>query len=240
MRMLENKTVLIVGGSSGIGLGIAKAALEAKANVMIASRSQKKLDQALTDLNHERAKAFSVDLMDGSSIAQLFDVVGRIDHLLIPASEVVFEPFESISIDAAKRSFDSKFWGPFNIVRAALPNMNQSGSITLFSGVAGQKPAKGTEVVTAINNAIDGLAKALAISLSPIRVNSISPGLIDTPVYKNYDKKVMDEIFDNFSKQLLIKRYGRAEEVASTAMYLMTNDYVTGTTQMIDGGRDVL
>jgi len=239
MQTLKNKTVLVVGGSSGIGLAIAKASAAIGAKVIIASRSEKKLAKALQTLSGDQVKAISVDITNSSSIEKLFSKTGKIDHMQISASEVTFEPFETISIDTAKRSFESKFWGPFMLVKAALPHISKEGSMTLFSGIAGQKPAKGAEVVSAINNAIDGLAKALAISLSPVRVNSISPGLIDTPIYKNFDKKVMEEIFDVFSKQLLVKRYGLAEEVASTAIYLMTNHYVTGTTQLIDGGRNV-
>src|SRR3990167_5408495 len=167
-----NEKILIVGGSSGIEMATAQVALDKNYDVIIASRSIDKLEKAKRALNHKNVNAHEVDTRDEKSIAQLFQSIGKINHLVITGSEVQFGNIRNSTTEDAKNSFDSKFFGPFRMIKEALNFIESNGSITLFSGAAGAKPRNGTEILSAINGAVDSFSRALAISLSPIRVNS--------------------------------------------------------------------
>jgi len=228
------KRILIIGGSSGMGLATAKLAAKHH-EVIIASRSQAKLDNAKKEIDGKAVSTAIVDTRDEVSIKKLFQFLGKIDHLVMPGSEVQFGNIKNSTVAVVKESFDSKFFGPFRMVQVALNYLNPEGSITFFSGGAGTKPQKGTEILSAINAAVEGFAKALALSLAPIRVNTIAPGIIDTPVYDGIDEATKN-LFKQFTDSLLIKRMGTAEEAAKAALYLIDNDYVTGTVMYVDGG----
>ncbi|MDF1796716.1 MAG: SDR family oxidoreductase [Coxiellaceae bacterium] len=235
---LEGKKIVIIGGSSGIGLAIAEACIEQGAEVIIASRNKQKLAKANITLNNA-AKTYAVDLTDESSIKSLFKSIGPIDHLQITGSEVSFGELDTLSVEDAKNSFDSKFWGAYQAVKIGHKQISPEGSITLYSGGASQRPNKSSVALTSLNSAVEGLGRALAISLSPIRVNVISPGITMTPLFENMGKDVIDQVFDTYSPQLLVKRYAEASEVAKTATYLMNNAYVTGAIELVNGGLSV-
>ncbi len=149
-----------------------------------------------------------------------------------------FGNIRNSTVQDVKNSFDSKFFGPYRVIQEALNFIEPNGSITLFSGTAGTKPENGTEILSAINGAVDSFSRALSISLSPIRVNSIAPGIIDTPVYAGIDENTK-KLFKQFTDNLLVKRMGYASEVAEAVLYLINNKYVTGTTLYVDGGHVV-
>lgn len=230
--------ILIIGGSSGMGLATAKFALNKNYEVIIASRSAEKLATAAKTITHPNLRTHVVDTRDEASIQKLFDDLGRIDHLVLSGSEVNFGDIRTSTVASVKESFDSKFFGPLRTIQRALDYLSAHGSITLFSGTAGTKPEKGTEILSAINGAVDSFAHALAKSLAPIRVNSIAPGIIDTPVYDSIDANTR-AMFQQFTESLLVKRMGTAQEVAQAVLYLIENKYVTGTTLYVDGGHVV-
>ncbi|MDF1760801.1 MAG: SDR family oxidoreductase [Coxiellaceae bacterium] len=235
---LEGKKILIIGGSSGIGLAIAQAGLAQGAKVIIASRNKQKLAKANAALNNS-AQTHAVDLTDESSIKSLFDTVGTIDHLQITGSEVSFGELDTLSIEDAKQSFDSKFWGAYLAVKIGHHHVSPDGSITLYSGGASQRPNKSSVALTALNSAVEGLGRALSVALSPIRVNVISPGITMTPLFEEMGQEVIDQVLETYGPNLLVKRYAEASEVAKTAAYLMDNAYVTGTIEMVNGGLSV-
>ena len=168
-----------------MGLATAKLTVNNGFRVIIASRSQAKLDAALNKIDSQNATAYRVDTLDEKSTAELFEKVGIIDHLVITAAETDFLSIKTSSANEVKGLFDSRYFGPFRVIQAALEHMDPAGSITLFSGTAGVKAIKEYEVLASISAAIDGLARTLALTLAPIRVNSISPGLIDTPAIRS-------------------------------------------------------
>ena len=124
-------------------------------------------------------------------------------------------------------------------IKHARKTLSKEGSITLYSGAASQRPNKDSVILTALNSAVEGLARALSIALTPIRVNVISPGITMTPLFENMGQEVVKQILDAYKATLLVKRYATADEIAKTAIYLMSNDYVTGSLQMVDGGMSV-
>lgn len=235
---IKNQKIVIVGGSSGIGFSIAKAALEEGANVVIASRSADKLRHAKERLNN-RVETFETDIRDFSQLASLFKKIGTFDHLQITASEISFGEFATLSIQDAKSAFDNKFWGPYQTVKAALPYLSQQGSITFYSGAYSQLPkTPGASVIAAINSAIEGLGRALALELSPIRINTITPGIVDTELFTNLgmDTEQRVNFFNDITAGQVIKRPAQPEEIAQSALYLMRNTYSTGNTLFVDGG----
>jgi len=231
----QGKRIVIVGGSSGMGLATAKAAAAEGARVVIASRSEEKLRKAEAQIQG-KVEVFTVNVMDEQSVKALFDAVGEFDHLATPGNEAVMGRFLELDTRAARAAFDSKFWGQYHSARYGAPKMPPGGSITFFAGAYSQKPTPGASVVTAINSAVEGLGRALAVELSPIRVNVISPGVVDTPLYGRMPEEKRAAMFNTVASSLPAKRIGKPEDIAQTVLYLMGNGFTTGSTLYVDGG----
>jgi NAD(P)-dependent dehydrogenase (short-subunit alcohol dehydrogenase family) len=233
--LFAHKRLVIIGGSSGMGLATAKAATAAGAQVVIASRSWEKLDKARREIGGD-TEAVSLDVRDEAAIQAFFDQVGEFDHLTTPGSEVAGGPFLTRDTAAVRADFDSKFWGQYLAAKYGAPHIRPGGSIVFFAGIYSQRPSAGVAGIAAINSAIEGLARALAVELAPIRVNAVSPGLIDTPIFAGMSKKDRDEMFQQFAAAAPLNRVGRPEEIAQTVLYLMANTLATGSTLYVDGG----
>lgn len=232
---LQGQRIVIIGGSSGIGLAAAQLGSTEGASVVIASRSEEKLRGAKEKIGGT-VETFTVDVTEEESVKQLFDRVGEFDHLATPGNEAAMGPFLKIAIPKARGAFDSKFWGQYYAARHGAPKIRPGGSITFFAGIWSQRPAPGSSVVTAINSAIEGLGRALALELAPIRVNTISPGIVDTPIYAGMAPEKRETMFQAAAASIPIKRVARPEEIAQTVLYLMSNTYTTGSTLYVDGG----
>jgi NAD(P)-dependent dehydrogenase (short-subunit alcohol dehydrogenase family) len=230
---LEAQSIVIIGGSSGIGLAIAKEAVDAGADVTIAGRSQGKLDQARQAIAGDVATC-TVDLSDEDSVKRLFLQIGSFDHLVVTGSSVKTGPFRELSLADARASMDSKFWGQYLAARYA--QIRPKGSITLLSGILSRRPSAELSSLAAINAAVEALGRALAVELVPIRVNVVSPGLIDTPAYGGMPDEARKGMFAAVAKRSLVGRVGKPEDVASLAMELMCNGFMTGVVVDVDGG----
>lgn len=230
---LKDKKVVVIGGSSGIGFAIAKAALNESAHVIIASRSFEKLDSAFRELDR-KVETKSIDLLDTQSISDFFKEIGKIDHLIISASSVKTGQIKSLPMIDAEGTMKSKFWGPY--ICAKLANISSHGSILLFSGVLSRRPSVGLAILGAVNAAVEGLGRGLALELSPTRVNVLSPGLTDTPAYDGMPSQMKDTFFKSSAKKIPVGRVGKSEEIAAAAIMLMKNDFITGITLDVDGG----
>jgi NAD(P)-dependent dehydrogenase (short-subunit alcohol dehydrogenase family) len=145
-------------------------------------------------------------------------------------------PFLELDTQAARKAFDSKFWGQYHAAKYGAPKIRPGGSITFFSGIWSLRPIPRASVVAAINSAIEGLGRALAVELAPIRVNVVSPGVVDTPLYGGMSPDKREAMFKQVAASIPAKRIGKAEEIAQTILYLMTNGYTTGSTLCVDGG----
>lgn len=232
---LAGKKIIVIGGSSGIGLATAQAAAEEGATVVIASRSQERLDRASDQIRGD-VQIVTVDVRDAESIRDLFDVTGNFDHLTTPGNEGALGQFLELDVETARRGFDSKFWGQYQAVKYGVPNIREDGSIVLMAGAYSQHPEPGAVPQASINSAVEGLGRALAVELSPIRVNVVSPGLVDTPRFNSLPGKQRIEMFESAAKTLPAKRIAQAEDIAQTILYLMRNPHATGNVLYIDGG----
>jgi NAD(P)-dependent dehydrogenase (short-subunit alcohol dehydrogenase family) len=233
MRLIDKK-VLVIGGGSGMGLAIAEEAVREGAEVVIAGRSEDKLKTACEKIGAE-VRRHPVDFTDAASVKSLFSAVGPVDHLVVPGSAVKTGPLKELPLTDAKSSMDSKFFGPYLAVKEA--GINPGGSVILFSGILSRRPDKGSPILAAINSAVETLGKALAVELAPIRVNVISPGMTrDTGAYLSMPEQAREEMFANVARSLPVKRVGRPSDIATVAVELMANSFITGAVMDVDGG----
>lgn len=232
---LADNTVVILGGSSGIGLATAKAAKAEGAHVIITGRSPERLRAAHSELG-AGVRTVTLDVQDEAGTRALFGELENVDHVFITAGEIVFDPKLKSDPGTVRPALDTRFWGAFNAAKYAAPKMGAGGSITFMSGTAAIRPLAGAAVGTASCAAVEGFARALAVELAPIRVNTIQPGLVDTPFLDLFGKDRRAALLAEYSKRILVKRPGTAEEIAEAVLFLMKNGFVTGITLTVDGG----
>jgi len=236
MKIKDSK-VLIIGGGSGIGLGIAKECSRNGAQVIIASRSEKKLQHSVSEIGNV-AKYQTVDILSDKSIADLFENIGHIDHLVVTSGFVTGSQFNDLSVEDARKDFETNFWGKFNVTKYASKEIRKGGSI---SGAFATKPNPNVFMTSVSVAAVETMAKMLAISLSPVRVNVISPYVIDTSLIGSgkvsADRK---EFLEATAKNLPSKCIGSPKDIGDAAVLLMSNPYITGSTLSVDGGFSVI
>jgi NAD(P)-dependent dehydrogenase (short-subunit alcohol dehydrogenase family) len=231
---LSNQTVVIVGGSSGIGLSVAQNAIQEGANVIIASRSEQRVKSAIDKIS-SNVKGYTVDVTQEDTIQNLFAQIGQFDHLVMtPGESLSFKTFLEEDIAHARRTFESKFWGQYLCSRYAAPYIHERGSITFMSGSGGM--AQGLTTAGAVNGAVEFLMRYLAIDLAPIRVNVVRPGLIDTGLWEYLADSERSQMYETVGKSSWLKRIGQPEDVAQSYLYLMTNQFTTGSAVTLNGG----
>ncbi|MGW2402810.1 SDR family oxidoreductase [Kitasatospora sp. NPDC001664] len=232
---LAGKKIVIIGGTSGIGLAVARQAAAAGAEVVVASSSRSRVDAAVERLGGA-AEGHRLDVADGDAIAGFFERVGELDHLVYTAGEsLLIKPVADTAPQEAKAVFERRFWGAFLSAKYAAPRLREGGSITFSSGVLAVRPLPGTALAAGITGGVEALTRALAVELAPLRVNVVQPGVIRTELW---DGSVPDpEAFlRGAGSGLLTRRVGTAEEAAAAYLFAMGNGYVTGATLAVDGG----
>nr|WP_068890993.1 SDR family oxidoreductase [Pedobacter panaciterrae] len=235
-NILAGKKVVLLGGTSGIGLATAKAAAKEGALLTVVSSSQQKVDEALTILP-EGSKGFAADLGIEKQIAQLFEEIGEFDHLVFTAGDSLkFSALPGLNIEEAKQSYNLRFWGAIMAAKHAAPLIKAGGSITLTTGALGQKPRKGTVVIAGMASAIDGLTRALAVELAPIRVNAVCSGTVRTNLLSSMSKPDREVFFSQVGSKLLTGRVGDPKDLAEAYLYLMRGCFTTGQIIVVDGG----
>ncbi|URJ47980.1 SDR family oxidoreductase [Paenibacillus polymyxa] len=232
---MQNQKIVIIGGSSGIGLETAKQVISLGAEVVIASRSEDKLHKAKEMLG-PRAAIYVLDTSDEQQVKSFFEKVGPYDHLIVSAAETSGGSFLQLETDQAHKLFENKFWGQYYAAKYGASQLSTEGSITLFSGVVAYKPMIGSSALGAVNAAVSNLGQTLALELAPIRVNVVSPGIIDTPSRSKMPENTRNQFYDTVAHKLPVKRVGLAEDVARGVIYLIQNQFVTGTVLHVDGG----
>lgn len=232
---LNNAVVIVLGGSSGIGLATAKAARDDGAQVIVTGRSVERLEAARAALGPS-ARAIALDVTDEAGTRVFFGGIEALDHLFITAGALVEDAHLEPPTDVLRPAIDTRFWGALCAAKYAAPKIRGSGSITFMSGTAALRPIQGGAVATASCAAVEALARALAVDLAPIRVNTIRPGFVDTPLLDQVLGAKKQEVLVATARKLPVQRVGRAEDVADAVLFLMKNGYVTGVSLTIDGG----
>ncbi|MFT3933926.1 MAG: SDR family oxidoreductase [Chitinophagaceae bacterium] len=237
---LKGKTVIIIGGSAGIGLATAQLAASNGAHVIIVSSDQQRIDKALASLPAD-AMGYAVNVTNEMSIKSFFETIGKFDHLVFTAGEnLILGNVADTAIDTARNYFNIRYWGAFIAVKYAASFINSNGSIVLTSGIASNRPNKGWALGASICAAMEGFARAMAMELAPVRVNIVSPGVIKTELWNNMTDNDKEAMYANIGKALPVKRVGEAADAAKTYVYLMEQEYCTGQTLIVDGGNSLV
>lgn len=233
---LQNQRVVLLGGTSGIGLATAQGATAAGASVVVVSSRHQRVNEALAMLG-ERAEGHAVDLSDEAAVRALFERLGPFDHLVYSAGESLqLGQLADTSFEALRKAFDLRLFGAFAAVKHAQAHLRPGGSVVLTGGVASLRPQKGWTVAASICGAMEAITRALAVELAPIRVNLVSPGFVRTPLWSDIPEAEREAMYATVGASLPVGRVGEALDVAQTYLYLMTNRYSTGQVVVVDGG----
>jgi NAD(P)-dependent dehydrogenase (short-subunit alcohol dehydrogenase family) len=225
---LQNQTVVVIGGSSGIGAAVAARAKVAGARVIAISRS------GVAPLDVEPIAA---DVLDLGAIDRAFASVGAIDHLVHTAGvRAASAPLSRLDVNALPFTFETKLFNAIHAVRLALPHMSERASITLTSGQVSRKFTAGSLLKGSVNAAVDAAGRHLAKELAPRRVNVVSPGIADTELWGEVGSSARADLLARLGTALPVGRIGTPEELAAAYLFVMTNGFVTGAVIDVDGG----
>lgn len=240
--MIDNqpggRQVLVVGGSSGMGLALARRLSEAGDHVKIVGRDPGKLRRAKADFGAStRLTTVVADITVENDVEALFAGCSRLDHIVCTAADLTcaYELLSTLDLAAVRRAVDSKIVGPILIAKHSAPTLVTGGSLTFVSGIAAYRPMPRGTVVAAINAALEGLVRALAVELAPIRVNAVSPGWVDTPIWQAVAGERKTEVLADMAARLPVGRVGRPEDIADALVFLMGNGFTTGTVLHVEG-----
>jgi NAD(P)-dependent dehydrogenase (short-subunit alcohol dehydrogenase family) len=232
----SGKRVVVLGGSSGIGLATAQAAAMKGASVVIASSRQARVDEALATLPVGTA-GHALDLTHEPTVKAFFAGLGLFDHLVFTAGEALqLGSLAETDVSTARNFFSLRFWGAYMAAKYGSPSIRPGGSIVFTSGLAGMRPRAGWSLGASICAAMEGLTRALAVELAPIRVNVVAPGMVKTPLWANMKEANRETLFRQTGEKLPVGHVGKAEEIAETYLYLMQQTYSTGQVLIVDGG----
>lgn len=242
MAGLSGKRVVVVGGTSGIGLAVAQGAAKDGAEVIVASSTKEKVAAALGKLP-KGAKAETVNVRDEKNIAAFFAALGRFDHLVYTAGDwaaIANMPLDRLDLSRAGDVFATRFWGALACVKHGFRQMPPDGSVTLTDGMVAWRPRKGAPVNSAMAGAVEHLSRSLAIDLAPIRVNCVCPGLVATEVWDGPRAEGRAERFAAMAAKLPVGKISAADDVAEAYLYLMRGGYTTGQTLYVEGGMSLV
>jgi NAD(P)-dependent dehydrogenase (short-subunit alcohol dehydrogenase family) len=235
-RELEGATVVVIGGSSGIGLAVAQRAGAFGATVVIASRSLERLEAARGLIGADTA-VYELDVLNPGQVEETFASLGALDHVVssIP-SHCPVGALESLDLSAARTALELKLFGNVHVARAAARCVVAGGSITLIAAISSRIGSSGMSLLGATNAAVESLARNLASELAPIRVNVISPGIVDTNYWAHLEPEQRQALLRDAANKLPAGSVATADDIATVATALMTSRHITGTVIDVDGG----
>lgn len=236
---LVGKRVVVVGGKSGIGLGVAQAARAAGATVMVASRRLGSVEARpdLADFTQ-----IVLDIRDESSVRSAFEIIGSLDHLVVTASPDLgsWGTFMDADMQGVRSYMEGKFLGSWASARHAAPRLRAGGSITFLTGGLAVRPKPGFAAATSAFAAVEAMSGSLALELAPTRVNTIRPGFIDTEMWSFLPAEHRAGLRQKIAEAFPVRRVGQASDIGHAAVFLMTNPYVTGTVIEVSGGETLV
>jgi NAD(P)-dependent dehydrogenase (short-subunit alcohol dehydrogenase family) len=245
-RVAGADRAVIVGGSHGIGESVAAILARQGAEVLITGRSRGRLDAAVDRIRKAEqvtgggdvaVEAHELDATDAGAVARFFARTGPFDHLVLAASPgaVGLGPFASLDAAAVRRAFDGKFFAHFNVLKAA----QVRSSVTIITAMSARAAYAGASALAAVNGALEAMVRPLAVELAPVRVNAVSPGVIDTPWWDGLPEDQRAGLFASVAAATPVKRVGRPEDVAEAVRYLTGSGFVTGTVLEVAGGANL-
>jgi NAD(P)-dependent dehydrogenase (short-subunit alcohol dehydrogenase family) len=201
------------------------------AEVIIASRNADRLNAVAATLG---ARAIAADVTSDESVENLFRACGPVDHVVVTAAQLRSGPFKTVAMEDVRATMEGKFWGAWRVARFA--EIRPGGSLTLVSGYLSIRPRPNSAIVGAANGAIESLARSLALELAPVRVNCVSPGIIDTPIRAAMPEAARRDMLAKTAASLPVGRVGLGEDIARQILAFMTIGFATGSIVYIDGG----
>lgn len=236
MNSLKDKSVVVIGGSSGLGLAVAAMAAESGAKVTVAARSIERLRQAEALIG----RSVTTRVVDGAEeeqVAQLFNSIDEVDHIFVSVGVVGGGTLLETATSEHRSRLDARVWAAAYAAKYGAPKMHEGGSITFCSGTAGVRPrSTGNPLAAASAGAVEAMTRILSLQLAPIRVNSIVPGIVDTPLWKRAVGDRRQAFLESTATSLPVGRVGQPEDIAHAVQFLMENGFVTGQSLIVDGG----
>jgi NAD(P)-dependent dehydrogenase (short-subunit alcohol dehydrogenase family) len=232
---LADQKVVVIGGTSGVGLAVAEAAGYAGASLVVASSNAEHVTSAVDKLP-KGTRGYQLDVRDEAGVKNFFDTVGEFDHLVFTAGDyLVFKPLGEITLAVARECFEVRYWGAFTAAKYGAPRVRQGGSFVFTSGIITVRPVAGIAAAASATGAVEALTRQLAVELAPIRVNAVRLGPVGRKPQPG-EEAHQAELYRTISAKLLTKRMGRPAEAAGAYLYLMENGFSTGTLLGLDGG----
>ncbi|MFJ3136606.1 SDR family oxidoreductase [Streptomyces sp. NPDC086843] len=236
MTINASSRIVVLGGTSGIGLAVARRAADAGATVTIASSRAASVERALAQLP-AGVVGRAVDASSGDAVAALFDEIGTFDHLAYTAGEnLTGLPLADYTVDRASTFFALRLFHAIEAVRLAVPHLAPGGSVTLTSGTAAFKGGPGWTLGAAVCGAVVSAARSLAVELAPVRVNVVAPGVVRSPLWSGMSEADREQMYAGLAASLPLGRVAEPDDAAKAFLALMDQDYVTGTVSVVDGG----
>lgn len=235
---IDEQRVLVFGGSSGIGFGIAQAVLALGGSVVVAGRSSERLARAAREAASSRLRGLVCDVGDEAQVARLFRSEEPFHHVVVTAVEGYYHPIRELDVARARRTLETKLVAALSIAKHA--RFVAPSSLTLTAGIAAHRPGPGGSVIAAANGGVEALVRALALELRPVRVNALAPGWVDTPFWDDFAGASKAERFQAHAGRLPVGRVGTPRDLAEGALFLMRNGFVTGEVLRIDGGHPLV
>jgi NAD(P)-dependent dehydrogenase (short-subunit alcohol dehydrogenase family) len=233
---LSGKRIVVLGGSSGIGLAVAQQAVAQGVTAIIASSNADRVRQTVATFDG-KAEGHALDLSNERDIQNFFQKIGDFDHLVFTAGDTLqLNELAATDLTKARHAFELRYWAVLAAVKHASTHIRKGGSIVLTTGIAGERPHKGWTLAASVCGAIVSLTRALAVELAPIRVNAVSPGVVRTKLWRNMQEHDREAMYENVGNHLLVGRVGEACEIARAYLFLMQEGYSTGQTVVLDGG----
>ena len=233
---LKGKRILVLGGTSGIGLAVAEAVVAEDSEVVVVSSQQSRVADALS-ISGPGAQGFTAQLSDEASVDDLFAKVGKFDHMVYTAGDSVWQrPIGDTMLEDAKRFFDVRFWGAFLAAKHGSKQIRPGGSIVFTSSTVPRRPAVGFAIGASVSASVEAFAVAMAVELAPVRVNCVAPGIVRSPIWNRLPQEQRESFFKTRGAALPVGKVGEPAEVAEAYLSFMRSAYTTGQVVVVDGG----